>query len=117
MTLEQRKKAQYRQDVEGLARRLLEGRDELVAKNMETWPEDHSVTPEAMWADVIATLSAWLPHLERSLAWMMDAKEKGRKTYYRYGWGMISIDEAIEKQEERVTRCVDALSMEVPPSG
>lgn len=114
MGLAERRATQHYQDVQALARRVLAGYDELVAKNMKTWPENYGVSPEVFWAEVLGMIAGWLPHLERSLAYMESAKEKGEKSYHSFATGKITIDEAIEWQENRIARGIQALSSGMP---
>lgn len=96
---------QYQQDVEGIAGRYLDGKDELVAKNLKAWAEDYDVDPVAMWADVLIILKSWLSSQQRLYAHILKEKERGKTTFYKFGWGLLPIDEAVAKQKARLERC------------
>jgi len=98
-----RQEALYEADVRGLAEWEAQGKAELVAKKLVFWAEEcWKTTVEEMRADVDAVKAAVYPSEVLQLRHLVDLKEKGRKEYYKYGWGKISIDEAIEKQKERI---------------
>lgn len=100
-----KKDAAYKLDVRALANWYLDGKDELYEAKLVFWAEEcYEITVEEMLVDVDAELAKMFPGDKFRLAALEKMRAKGRKSYYRYPYGRMPIDEAIEMQKERLAR-------------
>ncbi|MBA7581395.1 hypothetical protein ES708_23297 [subsurface metagenome] len=106
MSLQDRIEVVYQQDVRGIAERYLNGNTELAASSLKKWAPLYDKTIEEMWADAVTyLLQKVLPGLRFKVLGVEETKKWGKETYYRYGWGVIPVDEAIKRYEALVIRC------------
>jgi hypothetical protein len=111
-TVEQKQGKQYAQDVQGIAGNILRGQYDVAENRLDKWSK--------LWAeiwgievyeartriegDVTAEVKKTLPSQQHELRSIKKWKSYGKETYYKFGWGILPIDEAIARQEAVIQR-------------
>lgn len=98
------KAGMYADDIKTLAHRIRLGKEKLIEKNLKSAVEFYETTPELIMADVATLLKEYYPFDEKRLKFMEKEKARGKKTYYSFELGLMSIDKAIAAQEKILER-------------
>ncbi|MCJ7828543.1 MAG: hypothetical protein MUP81_02250 [Dehalococcoidia bacterium] len=98
------KAGMYADDIKTLAHRIRLGKEKLVEKNLKSAVEFYETTPELIMGDVAKILKEVYSSDERRLKFMEKDKARGKKTYYSFELGLMSIDKAIETQDKILER-------------